>query len=121
MVQTYGLTHINLAVRHLGRALRFYEQVFGLREYGRGDGLVHTQASGRRDIVTFSEDPATAGLSGGVTHFGFRLVNPDDIDLAVAEVERAGGRLLRRGEFAPGLPYAYIADPDGYEIEIWFE
>jgi catechol 2,3-dioxygenase-like lactoylglutathione lyase family enzyme len=51
MVQTHGLTHINLAVRDLGRALRFYEQVFGLREYGRGDGLVHTQASGRHDIV----------------------------------------------------------------------
>ncbi len=32
MVQTYGLTHVNLAVRDLGRALRFYEQVFGLRE-----------------------------------------------------------------------------------------
>src|SRR5258706_14078911 len=58
MVQTYGLTHINLAVRDLGRALRFYEQVFGLREYGRGDGLVHTQASGRHDILTFAEDPA---------------------------------------------------------------
>ena len=53
--------------------------------------------------------------------FGFRLVDPDDIDRAIAEVERAGGRLLRRGEFAPGLPYAYVADPDGYEIEIWFE
>ena len=121
MVQTYGLTHINLAVRDLGRALLFYEQVFGLREYGRGDGLVHTRASGRHDIVTFAEDPATAGLSGGVAHFGFRLVDPDDIDRAIAEVERAGGRLLRRGEFAPGLPYAYVADPDGYEIEIWFE
>src|SRR5207253_9582873 len=104
MVQTYGLTHINLAVRDLGRALRFYEQVFGLREYGRGDGLVHTQASGRHDIVTFAEDPATAGLSGGVAHFGFRLVDPNDIDRAITEVERAGGRLLRRGEFAPGLP-----------------
>ena len=64
MVQTHGLTHINLSVRDLGRALRFYEQVFGLREYGRGDGLVHTQASGRHDIVTFVEDPTTAGLSG---------------------------------------------------------
>jgi predicted enzyme related to lactoylglutathione lyase len=55
-----------------------------------------------------------------VAHFGFRLVDPDDIDRAIAEVERAGGRLHRRGEFAPGLPYAYVADPDGYEIEIWF-
>ena len=65
--------------------------------------------------------PTTAGLSGGIAHFGFRLVDPGDIDHAIAEVERAGGRLLRRGEFAPGLPYAYVADPDGYEIEIWFE
>ena len=54
MVQTHGLTHINLAVRDLGRALRFYEQVFGLREYGRGDGLVHTKAFGRHDIVLAS-------------------------------------------------------------------
>jgi catechol 2,3-dioxygenase-like lactoylglutathione lyase family enzyme len=121
MFQTHGLTHINLAVRDLGRALRFYEQVFGLREYGRGQGLVHTRASGRHDIVSFTEDPARAGSSGGIAHFGFRLVNPGDIDRAVAEVERAGGRLLRRGEFAPGFPYAYIADPDGYEVEIWFE
>ena len=121
MVRTYGLTHINLAVRDTNRALRFYEQVFGLREYGRGDGLVHTRAPGRHDILTFVEDPATAGIVGGVAQFGFRLVDPDDINRAVAEVERAGGRLLRRGEFAPGLPYAYVADPDGYEIEIWFE
>jgi catechol 2,3-dioxygenase-like lactoylglutathione lyase family enzyme len=121
MVRTHGLTHINLAVRDLGCALRFYEKVFGLREYGRGDGLVHARASGRHDILTFVEDPTTAGLRGGVAHFGFRLVDPRDIDRAIAEVESAGGRLLRRGEFAPGLPYAYVADPDGYEIEIWFE
>jgi len=28
---------------------------------------------------------------------------------------------VRRGEFRPGLPYAYVLDPDGYEIEIWYE
>ncbi len=49
------------------------------------------------------------------------LVDGDHYFDTIAEVERAGGRLLRRGEFAPGLPYAYVADPDGYEIEIWFE
>lgn len=121
MIRTYGLAHLNLAVRDLERTLRFYERVFGLREYGRGDGLVHTQAPGRHDILTFVEDPAAAGLSGGIAHFGFRLVDANDIDRAVAEVESAGGHLLRRGEFAPGVPYAYVSDPDGYEIEIWFE
>jgi len=39
----------------------------------------------------------------------------------VHEVERAGGTVLRRGEFAPGLPFAFVRDPDGYEIEIWYE
>src|ERR1700736_4231183 len=76
MVQTYGLTHLNLAVRDLGRTLLFYEQVFGLREYGRGDGLVHTQASGRHDILTFAEDPATAGLSGGRRAFRLSARGP---------------------------------------------
>jgi len=37
------------------------------------------------------------------------------------EAEAAGARILRRGEFAPGQPYVYIGDPDGYTIELWFE
>src|SRR2546430_10249094 len=101
--------------------LRSCEQVFGRGESGRGGGLAHTRASARHATAPFAAAPPAAGLSGGIAHFGFRLVDPGDIDRAIAEVERAGGRLLRRGEFAPGLPYAYVADPDGYEIEIWFE
>jgi len=62
-----------------------------------------------------------AGESRGIAHFGFRLVSPEDIDAAVDEIERAGGKLLQRGEFCPGCPYAYVADPDGYEVEIWYE
>ncbi len=62
-----------------------------------------------------------AGKTGGIEHFGFRLVDPKDIDKAVKDAVAAGGKLLRRGEFSPGFPYAYVADPDGYEVEIWFE
>ena len=75
--------------------------------------------TGRR--LSEADAAVLAGNTGGIAHFGFRLADPRDIDDAIAEVERAGGRLLRRGEFAPGFPYAYVADPDGYEIEIWFE
>src|SRR5258708_34324991 len=109
MVQTYGLTHINLAVRDLGRSLRFYEQVFGLREYGRGDGLVHTQASGRHDIVTFAEDPATAGVGGGVAHFWLSLGAPPGIDRTLAEGVTAGGRRSRAGSVQPRAPPPYGA------------
>jgi hypothetical protein len=36
-------------------------------------------------------------------------------------VERAGGTILRRGEFCPGEPYVFFHDLDGYEVEIWYE
>ena len=35
-----------------------------------------------------------------------------------ADVERAGGKILERGEHAPGVPFARIADPDGNVFEI---
>jgi hypothetical protein len=36
-------------------------------------------------------------------------------------VERAGGIILRRGNFCPGEPYVIFTDLDGYEVEIWYE
>jgi len=76
---------------------------------------------GPADVLVFVRDPDQAGAVGGMRHFGFRLKRPADIDRAVEEALRHGGTLLRRGEFEPGLPYAYVADPDGYEVEIWYE
>ena len=65
---------------------------------------VHTRTPGCQDVITFDEQASGAGESRGIAHFGFRLVSPGDIDAAVDEVERAGGKLLRRGEFSPGYP-----------------
>jgi catechol 2,3-dioxygenase-like lactoylglutathione lyase family enzyme len=121
MVKTRGLTHINLAVRDAERSIKFYRQVFGIEEYWRGGGMIHAKTPGNWDVITFDENAPSAGQTGGVVHFGFRLVDPNDIDHAVEEVKRAGGAVLRKGEFAPGFPYAYVSDPDGYEVEIWFE
>jgi catechol 2,3-dioxygenase-like lactoylglutathione lyase family enzyme len=121
MIKTHGLTHLQLAVRDVDRALRFYEQVFGVKEYFRAEGEVQVQGPGSHDVIAFTQDAARAGTTAGIAHFGFRLVDPRDIDAAVREVERAGGKLLRRGEFSPGFPFAYVQDPDGYEIELWYE
>ena len=121
MIRTHGLTHIQLAVRDPNRSLRFYSEVFGVREYYRDTTSIQVQGPGPFDVLAFQQDVDAAGSTAGIGHFGFRLVDASDIDDAVAQVERAGGRLLRRGEFAPGFPFAYISDPDGYEIEIWYE
>jgi catechol 2,3-dioxygenase-like lactoylglutathione lyase family enzyme len=121
MVKTYGLSHVALAVSDPDRSLAFYQSVFGVREYFRSESTIQVLGPGQHDVLAFEKRPASAGLSGGIIHFGFRLTRPEDIDAAVAEVEAAGGVVTSRGEFGPGLPYAFVRDPDGYEIEIWFE
>ena len=79
------------------------------------------KVQGSFDVLAFEKNPQKAGARAGIDHFGFRLKKAGDIDQAVDEVQKAGGKLLRRGEFAPGFPFAYVTDPDGYEIEIWYE
>ena len=58
---------------------------------------------------------------GGIAHFGFRLVDPADIEAAVAAIVEAGGKIISNGEFVAGEPYVFFTDPDGYEVEIWYE
>ena len=121
MVKTFGLTHISPAVRDMERSLRFYQQVFGVEVTYRDTGTIQVTTPGCHDVIVFDQTISLPSQAGGITHFGFRLISPGDIDSAVAEVESAGGKILRRGEFSPGYPFAYAQDPDGYEIEIWYE
>jgi catechol 2,3-dioxygenase-like lactoylglutathione lyase family enzyme len=122
MIRTQGLTHIHLVVRDLDRSLAFYKRVFGLEErFREGRCMVFLNTPTSQDLITLNEDPhevQTAGVNGGVNHFGFRLAKGSDLDAAVTEVEAAGGALVKRGEHASGLPFVYIRDPDGYLIEL---
>jgi catechol 2,3-dioxygenase-like lactoylglutathione lyase family enzyme len=121
MIRTFGLTHINLAVADAERSFAFYSKVFGVEAIFREPGIVQAQTPGCKDVIVFDQNAKHAGESAGISHFGFRLTTPADIDDAVVAIESAGGAIRRRGEFSPGFPYAYISDPDGYEVEIWFE
>jgi len=121
MIRTKGLTHIHLIVRDIERSLHFYRGAFGMREQFRtGDEMGFRNTPGSQDLITLHEDSDAAdvaGTSGGVAHFGFSLVK-GDLESAIKEVKKAGGKLLERGEHSPGTPYAYVADPDGYVIEL---
>ena len=61
---------------------------------------------------------AHAGEMGGIARFGFRLKGKADLDEAIRAVEEAGGRLVRPRGHAPGNPFAYLADPDGYVFDL---
>lgn len=122
MIETQGLTHIHIVVADLQRSLAFYEKVFGMEEQYRScPTMVFLRTPGAYDTITISEDAERADDAGrhdGVDHFGFRLRDPDDLERAIKEVEAAGGKLVERGNHAPGIPYAYVSDPDGYRIEL---
>jgi catechol 2,3-dioxygenase-like lactoylglutathione lyase family enzyme len=122
MIKTYGLTHIALAVRDVARSSRFYQTVFGARVVYDGAGFVQLQTPGTRDVIVLEQaDARGVGQSGGIAHFGFRLMDPADIGDAVDQIAAAGGTIKSVGEFCPGEPYVFALDPDGYELEVWFE
>jgi catechol 2,3-dioxygenase-like lactoylglutathione lyase family enzyme len=123
MVKTLGLTHLALAVSDLNRSFQFYHDVFGMLAVYRQPNLIQAQTPGTHDILVLEEEEGGdhIGKSGGIKHFGFRLTDPRDIDKAARSIEQAGGKILQRGEFVPGEPYVFFKDPDGYEVEVWYE
>jgi catechol 2,3-dioxygenase-like lactoylglutathione lyase family enzyme len=121
MIKTCGLTHIHLMVKDIQRSLAFYETVFGMEiKFWAGGDLVFLNTPGSNDLIALhqAEGEQPTGSGGGILHFGFQLDDKADLDSAISEVVAAGGALKKRGEFTPGMPFAYVSDPDGYEIEL---
>jgi catechol 2,3-dioxygenase-like lactoylglutathione lyase family enzyme len=120
-VRTHGLTHVALAVRDPQKSLRFYQSVIGVVPVYVQSDFVQAQTPGSRDVLVFERKPRHAGKPGGVVHFGFRLKRAADIKRALTAIRAAGGKVREHGEFVPGEPYVFFQDPDGYDVEIWYE
>ena len=121
MIKTLGLTHLHLMVRDIQRSLGFYQTVFGMEiKFWAGDSLVFLNTPGSHDIIALhqAKPDQPTGSREGILHFGFQLADRTNLESAISEVVAAGGALKKRGEFTPGLPFAYVSDPDGYEIEL---
>ncbi len=121
MAATFGLSHIAMKVSDLDRAVRFYEQAFGAKQYVRHAHTAQVLGPGPTDVMAFELAPGDAARPGGLIHFGLRLTGPDALDGVIERVLAAGGTLKERGDFGDNQPYAFVLDPDGYEIEIWHE
>ena len=119
---TYGLTHIAVAVKDVERTLKFYQSVFDMRVMYHTSNFIQLTTPGCHDILVFEKKKDDGiGHSGGIAHFGFRLRNAQDIFEMKEKILRAGGVITEKGEFVPGSPYIFFNDPDGYEVEIWYE
>ena len=121
MVRTHGLTHVCLSVKDAERSFKFYERLVGAVAVYRKPTFIQAQTPGSFDVLVFQQGEARIGEQGGIAHFGFRLVDPYDLSCAIDEIKAAGGEVVRQGEYCPGEPFVFFKDPDGYQVELWFE
>lgn len=121
MIKTLGLTHIALPVKDVKRSSSFYKKVFGAKEMYHAADFIQVQTPGSKDIIVFVKKNKSSGKIIPGFHFGFRLPKPSGIKNIIQVIKKAGGKIKETGEFIPGEPYVFFYDPDGYEIEIWFE
>ncbi len=116
---TYGLTHIDIAVRDPERSLAFYAAVFGMTVWRRKDDGIVATTPGARDLIQFSRAPERVGDPGGLVHLGFCIRKGKDIDAVVERAVAAGGSIVTHRDASTGRPYAKLKDLDGYDVEVY--
>jgi catechol 2,3-dioxygenase-like lactoylglutathione lyase family enzyme len=125
-MNTYGLSHIQLTVRDVNKSRRFYSELFKMDIVNSDDDFAILRSPGTKEIITLYSNPKRldqAGKMGGIRHFGFRLREPHNIEAIVKQVADLGGSPGQHGLRGENNeePYAIFNDPDGYEVEIFFQ
>lgn len=118
---TLGLTHLAIGVRDLDRTQKFYHSVFSMKTMYKTPDFLQLTTPSCKDILVFEKRERRFIKKGGIDHFGFRLRHPADISAIRKRILKAGGKITEEGEFLPGSPYLFFADPDGYSVEVWYE
>jgi catechol 2,3-dioxygenase-like lactoylglutathione lyase family enzyme len=119
-IRAEGFNHLHINVRNLKRSIRFYEDAFGLKTgFSAGKDLIFMVPEAREHSLALHQvgPDEPVGMAGGFQHFGFKM-DVNDHGRVIEQVEKAGGKLVSRGKHGGQFPYAYVADPDGYVIEL---
>lgn len=110
------IDYIELSVRDIGRARRFYGEAFGwsFKDYGPN----YCEFSDGRLTGGFAladEDGAAGASKSGP----LVILYADDLEETQRRVERAGGTIVKPIFPFPGGRRFHFADPDGYELAVW--
>ncbi|WP_449066028.1 VOC family protein [Planomonospora algeriensis] len=125
-----GVRHIHLRVSDAELAAAFYGQALGMRRMvDKFDGkMIILGTPGGGDMFTVSEETVPVefeaerervGKIGGLDHFGFEVADLERFDAALEQVLAAGAVLVNRETIPPGIPSAFLRDPDGYVFQIY--
>ena len=116
-----------LRVGNLERSIKFYTEVLGMeliRQKDYPDGRFTNAFLGYGDEkhntaleLTYNWDTDNYDLGEG---FGHIAIEVDDVYSAAEKIRSQGGKIIREpGPMNAGTTLlAFVADPDGYEIEL---
>jgi catechol 2,3-dioxygenase-like lactoylglutathione lyase family enzyme len=118
------LSLVTLGVADLARARAFYEALGWRSDTDPELGVAFFQAGGMvvalwdRELLAEDSGVEDPGGWGGVT-LAYNVRSPDEADAVLAEAERAGARIARRGaETSWGGYSGAFVDPDGHPWEV---
>ena len=121
------ILHTMLRVGDLDRSIRFYTEVLGMKLLRRKD---YPDGKFTLAFVGYGDESENTVLeltyNWGTDHydlgngFGHIAIEVDDVYQATARIREAGGTILREaGPMNAGTTIiAFVADPDGYPIEL---
>ncbi len=121
------LLHTMLRVGDLQRSIDFYTQVLGMtvlrqKEYPDGKFTLAFLGYGAESEHTVLELTYNWGVESYEigNGFGHLAIEVDDVYAATEKMRQMGGKILRdAGPMNAGTTIiAFVADPDGYEIEL---
>ncbi|MCL1138746.1 VOC family protein [Shewanella pneumatophori] len=120
------LEHLNLVVRDIPTALKFYQAIFPHWQIrGGGESTWHgvernwVHFGDDYQYLTFNDDGDAdnrdlTGHQVGLAHFAYAT---DDLDGVVRRLKAAGFEIAKPGMDDPYRRNVYFIDPDGYEVE----
>jgi len=118
------LGHVSLFVRDLESSVRFYRDLLGLRETGRGkEGRIVFLSAGahHHDVsleVARSAAQALPPGAPGLYHVAF-CVGATRTELLTARREAEQAGLVPFGEVGGATPCFCVRDPDGHTVELY--
>jgi len=106
---------VTLGVRDLGRARAFYEALGWSGAQQPDDEVAFYQAGG----IVFGLWTALGGHGAPGVELAHNVRSPEEVDVLLADAERAGGTIIRSAASADWGGYTgAFADPDGYVWEV---
>ena len=112
--------HLNLVVADVERSQAFYARWFGFdqRPETVSDGTRFVRDRDGFDLAFHPGAPPSPPAP--TVHFGFRTRDDDEVRALLAELRAAGVNVTETHD-EPGYVSLKCLDPDGYEIEVYWE